>query len=185
MKTEESAKNDEEWQSYKELLLDHRKFLTSCQAEAWKAFDYRILFISTGAIALSISFLDKLVVSLPVYKYLLIVSWLLFAFSLFSSLLSLLSTMYSVNMQTQWIDFVFREQMSPLDEDEPPRTWDNVTTICNWVSLCCLTLGVVGLCLFAYSNLPQTVLEAKKKEMLKEEGLLKEKDEFVEKKQGK
>lgn len=90
-KKKSKAKQDEE--AYQIAKEDYLRQLRTAQAESIKQFDTQILYISSGALLLSITFIGDVVkLEVAVWTGVLIFSWILLATTVILSVLSHLSS---------------------------------------------------------------------------------------------
>ncbi len=81
-------KNDE--QNSRKEYLNERELLIKTENEMSKSFDRAMITLSAGALASSITFIDKLVASIIAGRVYLILSWIGFVVALLSILISFL-----------------------------------------------------------------------------------------------
>ena len=94
-------------------------------------FDKQLVYLSAGALVLTIGFVkDLVVITDETNTILLIISWISFTLSLIAMLLSHRSSVYSMDYE--------------LDgESEKSDDWDLITKILNWVSTLSLITGII------------------------------------------
>lgn len=103
-------------------------------------FDKQLTYLSSGALILSIGFVKDIVdINVNTNKTGLIFSWVMFALSLLSNLLSHLSSIYS--MRNELKDF------NKLSE-----RFDSTTQILNFISVISLIMGIILFIQFVYKN---------------------------------
>jgi hypothetical protein len=113
-------------------------------------FENKLLIISTGALGLSVAFIDVIVPLADArYKWILITGWGLLAVCLIVNLCSQLYSAHAV-----------RQGILELNDAEKSRTQkingrNNVTKWVNLISAALLGLGVISLVVFAASNMPK------------------------------
>lgn len=100
-----------------ELYLLERTRLTSAKQEAAKSYDRTILTFSGGAIALSITFLEKIAPHADA-KGLLYTSWSLLAVAMMSTLYSLLATQRACEQQISDLEKRYEEIVGVSNEEE-------------------------------------------------------------------
>lgn len=86
-----------------ELYLADRTRLATAKLESAKSYDQTILTLSGGAVALSITFLEKLV-HRPSVVWLLYVSWLCFGVAMLCTLYSLLASQRATHEEIRKLD---------------------------------------------------------------------------------
>jgi hypothetical protein len=110
-----------------ELYLTERTRLSAAKQEQSKAYDRTILTFSAGAVALSITFLEKVVKS-PNAKEWLYTSWILFALAMMSTLYSLLVSQKAFEGEIEQLDTRYRQLVGlPAEEivstESPSTAW--------------------------------------------------------------
>jgi hypothetical protein len=112
--------NDELFKAY-ELYLADRTRLATAKAEAAKSYDQTILTFSAGAVALSITFLEKLI-QRPAVTWLLYVAWSLFGIAILATLYSLLASQRACTDEICDLDKQFRDlaRITDAEENNPP-----------------------------------------------------------------
>jgi len=113
-----------------ELYLSERTRLSTGKQEQAKSYDQTILTYSAGAVALSITFLEK-VVRDPDAKSWLYTSWILFALAMMSTLYSFLASQKAFEGEIAVLDTRYRQLIGLPPEDtvspRSPRTAWGVT----------------------------------------------------------
>lgn len=125
-----------------ELLLEHRRYLRDAHQTASRDFDRALLAMASGAIAISLAFLDD-ITSDPRRTWLMLFAWLLLAGSLGMNLVSHMTSQRAI---IQDIDKLDRGG----EDIQGGNRW---TPLMNHLSAVGLVGGVVLLVLFAYYNL--------------------------------
>lgn len=138
-------KNQDSYQRY----LEERKLLVSAERESAQQFDKSILTLSAGALALSITFIDKLV---PHPKessiFFLVGAWGLFCLSLLITLVSFLTSQAACRAQRDILDDdISGEEIIKVNK---PALWTNRL---NYFSIGSFVLGITTLVIFCASNL--------------------------------
>jgi hypothetical protein len=100
-----------------ELYLLERTRLTTAKQEASKSYDRTILTFSGGAIALSITFLEKIAPQ-PDAKGLLYTSWSLLAVAMMSTLYSLLATQRACEQEISDLEKRYEEIVGVSNDEE-------------------------------------------------------------------
>jgi len=142
---EETDKNQDGYQRY----LEERKLLVSAERESAQQFDKSILTLSAGALALSITFIDKVV---PHPKessiFFLVSAWALFCLSLLITLVSFLTSQAACRTQRDILD----DDMSGKENGKvnKPALWTNRL---NYLSIGSFIFGITALVIFCASNL--------------------------------
>lgn len=125
--------------------LEERRLLANLESESYKSFDKALLSFSSGAIALSVAFIEKF----STYCYsLLIVSWCLWTISIISQLTSYILSAKAI-----------REEMRILNEQYKDHTKDAEKNACtgwptrlNVIALGAFLIGVICFLVFIFIN---------------------------------
>jgi len=127
-------------------------------------FDQWILTLSAGGLGLSLAFLEKIAPHpRPNTTFLLGIAWFFLALGLLAGLLSLLTAQYSALRQIDILDDEWKTFMAntgkdskdaPVSEAARLNKYTEYTHLLNCIAAPGFVLGVVFLCLFAYSNVP-------------------------------
>ena len=125
--------------------LEYWNKLFEAYKESSSQFDKNILYISSGALGLSISFITD-IVKLPVasYKWILGSSWIILTIVILFSLLSHYFSMKAIN---------FRMQYLQSNEDNKSENLNNKVTLLNLLMLIGLPIGIIGLVTFIILNI--------------------------------
>jgi len=135
----------EEYQIY----LEERKQLIAAERETAQQFDKAILTLAAGALALSITFINQIAPNpKPHSVYFLIGAWILFCFSLLSTLISFLTSQVACRKQRDILD----DKLSSKENNKSNKAalWTNRL---NYFSIVFFILGVVSLIVFSAMNL--------------------------------
>lgn len=121
---------------------DRTKQLMDLRAEAERQFDKQIVYLSGGALVFSIGYVKDIIGknAVPQCKYLLIISWVCFAFALIINLLSYLSTRKAIDKEL-------------LEIVKHSLIYNKITIYLNWTSIIGLLIGLVFLITYAIINL--------------------------------
>lgn len=119
---------------------DERKLLIDAKRDAARSFDQTMITLSSGALGLSLTFVQQLATKPAQWRAFLSAAWLCFDFALVAILISFILFQYAIDAR---IDL--REQIA--------RRWDKGARRANWTSLFSFTLGVVALLIFSIKNL--------------------------------
>ena len=142
-----SADQPDDRQEY----LHERRLLIDWEQSASTSFDKAMLTISSGALALSLTYLKQLG-SGPPWHWTLKACWVMFGASLLSTSWSFLFSQHAMRRQ---------RGILPLDKQGPrpgagkgavANYWGCATNCLNWMSVVFLTLGVVSLAAYAISG---------------------------------
>ncbi|MEK7516961.1 MAG: hypothetical protein AAB583_00270 [Patescibacteria group bacterium] len=139
-------KEYDEYQSY----LEKRKQSIITEQESARLFDKSILTLAAGALALSVTFIDKIAPSPKTYSIcFLIISWILFCISLLSTLLSFLTTQEACRKQRDILD------QNLLGKKVEHRISSDIwTNRLNYISIFCFIFGILFFLIFSALNLP-------------------------------
>lgn len=142
---QQDDKNQDAYQRY----LEERKLLVSAERETAQQFDKSILTLSAGALALSVTFIDKIA---PHPKenslFFLVSAWGLFCLSLLITLVSFLSSQAACRTQRDILDDdISGKDISRINQ---PALW---TLKLNYLSIGSFILGIVALVVFCTFNL--------------------------------
>jgi len=120
---------------------DYEKQILKYRDYSIKQFDKLIIFLSSGAIVISIGFINNVVnLKTEISKSLLIWSWTSFALSLISILISQKTSLITMNKEL-------------LEEKKCSNFYDKITDCLNWVALISLSIGIILLIIFISTNL--------------------------------
>jgi hypothetical protein len=136
-----------------EVYLVERKSLIEAQQESYKQFDKAILTLSSGGLGLSIIFWKEILPPGGIsHRWFLIASWILFASSILSTLISFLTSQRAYKKQLESLESYF------LKKDLTALKTKNVsalaTELLNYASASLFILAIAGLIGFASANLP-------------------------------
>lgn len=106
-------------------------------------YDKTVVLIASGAIGLSLAFLNNIILKGVSNPLMLYCSWILLLVAILSSIVSHLTSIKGYADNINEIDY----------GTKPSKTWPKITDILNVVTLVCLFIGIVFLCLFAYQNI--------------------------------
>lgn len=162
--------NDCENEEYSSQALDEATYLAArtgydqAELEISGRYDKWILTLSGGALAISITFIEK-IANHPTAETLIWLkfSWASFVVALLISLYSLLSSQSAIRENRDELDSSYREGRSPMMEFRKLHTY--LTNLCNWGSLFAFIIGVIFLCVFSFKNIDKSItIEGEKNE---------------------
>lgn len=149
---EGSGKDSTRDDPYYPVYQQHRGKLEELLVDQSRSLDRSILTISSGALALSITFSDKLIASSGIVNSgLLFAAWMLFAVAILGTTLSFWTSGRSISKQIYLFDDFY---VGHLEREEREWFWSTFTTWLGVGSVMMLILGIVLLSCFAYQNLP-------------------------------
>ena len=129
-----------------------RSLLVEIEQKSASQHDRAILTLTAGALALSITFLEKIAPKpAPSALWLIAAAWLCFIVGLCVILLSFLLSQTACRRQRELLNAAYSEQAKPRDEENRAATW---TSRLNWASYGLFLLGVLFLALFSWFNIP-------------------------------
>jgi hypothetical protein len=131
--------------------LKRRDELLKIRTESFGSFDKAILSLSTGSLALSITFLDKIGMPFNLLTITLIfVSWAAFFFVIVANLLSYLLAKTNMDRKIYELDSKYQKEIDTgqaVKEVEKTFWQRKAINICN---ICAFVLFVVGVATFTY-----------------------------------
>jgi hypothetical protein len=128
----------EQWKSTLELRNDQ-----------FNAFDKSILYASGGALAISIANIDKFGLDKSPVASLLILSWLAFAASLVSNIISYWTATNDMESELEKI----RVSIESASNYKAGNWWKRTTVLLNFLALALFCIGITLMCAFAYNSL--------------------------------
>ncbi len=136
---------------YYPVYQQHRGKLQEIWIDQSRELDKAVLTISSGALAISITFIDKIVHGHEIlFPFFLLLSWLLFALTMFTTTLSFLTSRKSLGKQIDLYDDYYINNL-PVERRE--KFYSFITTVLSVVSIICLVSGIASISYFAYANL--------------------------------
>jgi len=125
--------------------LEERRLLANLESESYKSFDKALLSFSSGAIALSVAFIEKF----STYCYsLLIVSWCLWTISIISQLASYILSAKAIREEMR----ILNEQYKDHTKDVGKNMYTGWPTILNVIALGAFLIGVICFLVFIFIN---------------------------------
>lgn len=133
---------------HREELLTHRRTAADGYADTQRELDKTILTVASGGLAISLGFVEKIVVLQQAQVIgLLVATWGLLALGLISGLFSHRAASQAHLEQLHWYDQGLRGE----HQDDRFR-WLKATNVSNWISLGTVISGVICFLLFAAVN---------------------------------
>jgi hypothetical protein len=131
-------------------VAEYRKFLEQCETEATSDFDKTAVFLSGGALGISLAFLKDFAPSPPKWAIatLLAPAWLALVISLLGVLLSFMASMQSMRYELQCLDGGRKKP----DGEQAGGAWRTLTEYANWAALIGCLLGILLLASFVVVN---------------------------------
>lgn len=131
------------------IYKDFSKSLESIVNKSTDDFEKQLSFISAGALALSLTFMDKLVVNLnqSSCRWLLVAGWTLLAFTL---ILNLISHLVSAHLHNKTL-----KEIQENDDSYYEKAYkrNNRISFINYISIITLVLGLFSIIIFSSLNL--------------------------------
>lgn len=131
-------KNEEAQNKNKREWINH---LEEMRLDNVRQFDKQIVYLSGGSLVFSIGFVKDIIGfdSIPDFKFLLILSWICFTFSLITNLFAFKTASASINNA-----MVFNERLMKI--------YDKITSFLNWTSILALISGLIFFIIFTIAN---------------------------------
>ncbi len=135
-----------------EEYLKRRDELLAIRGDSLDAFDKSILTLSTGCLALSIAFLDK--IGRPFNKvtfFLIFASWAAFFMVIVFNLSSYLFAKSNMDKKIDELDNKYRKELGTQEADDAPETvsWQNkATRFCNKSAFTVFCIGVFTILIY-------------------------------------
>jgi len=150
--------------------LKRRDELLAIRADSFDSFDKYIVTLSTGCLALSITFLDKIGKPFNKATFILIaVSWIAFLVVLLFNLASYLFAKSNMDKKIAELDKKYKKELETKKEDDAPETfyWQNkATKFCNNAAFVVFFIGVCTILTYVsliqynnYSNMKEIHME--------------------------
>ena len=127
--------------------VEQNRFLAQLEAEAYKSFDAALLAISSGAIALSVAFVEKF--SFSIFLYLLIFAWFLWLASIFLQLGSYIASQKAMREEQT----ILGEQYKDYEKPARKNPYSGVSTTLNILALSVFAAGAISFLLFVMLNI--------------------------------
>jgi hypothetical protein len=131
-----------------EYYRKERESALEAERNSISGFEKTITYLAAGALGLSIGFVKDISPN-PEHKWVLLLAWCSFAFSLLVILTGFLISQHAFR---KYIDSLDAEQKG--EENESYRCWGNLASVSNFLSLLGFIFGVISLAVFTYINLP-------------------------------
>ena len=137
-----------------EEYMKRRAELLAIRDDSFEAFDKSILTLSTGCLALSIAFLDK--IGRPFNKvtcFLIFASWTAFLMVILFNLASYLFAKSNMDKKIYELDNKYKKELETKNADDAPEKvyWQNkATRFCNTTALILFCAGVLTILIYAF-----------------------------------
>ena len=136
-----------------EEYMKRRAELLAIRDDSFEAFDKSILTLSTGCLALSITFLDKIGRPFNKITFILIfTSWLAFLIVIVFNLASYLFAKWNMDKKIDELNNKYRKELETKNADDAPEKvyWQNkATRFCNTSALILFCTGVLTILIYA------------------------------------
>lgn len=150
-----------------DIYFDERRALTNAINNTDQQFDKAILTLSAGALALSLTFVEKISPTpFPYTKWLLILSWCIFTISMVTTLISFITSKLACERQIEIIEDIYKNK----PDIDINNKYTLITKYLNYASLTLFMIGVILLVLFSSINIEhkETIMGKDKKQIQKE-----------------
>ncbi len=115
---------------------DYLKILYETRKYAGEQYDKLIVYLSSGALVLTVGFIENVVDLSKINDlFLLYSSWICFSTSLIVILISHRTSLLSIDLQIK-------------KKEETSDFWNGMTNILNWLSMIALVIGIISFITF-------------------------------------
>ena len=137
------------------VYLEERKSLVDAEREGSRSFDKAILTLAAGAFGLSLTFIRQIVPNIESgTMFMLICAWVGFCISLFSTLISFLTSQSACLKQIEILEAEHLNNQSNHDKETNLKNMaSDYTQRLNILSISAFIIGVIFLAIFSISNL--------------------------------
>jgi uncharacterized membrane protein len=137
------------------VYLEERKSLVDAEREGSRSFDKAILTLAAGAFGLSLTFIRQIVPNIESgTMFMLICAWVGFCISLFSTLISFLTSQSACLKQIEILELKYFGNHSDRDKKANIKNKaSDWTGRLNILSIFTFIIGVIFLAIFSISNL--------------------------------
>ncbi|MCX6908393.1 MAG: hypothetical protein NTY01_10165 [Verrucomicrobia bacterium] len=156
---------EEKQQARYKVYLDQHKSLIDLEVEASKSFDHWIVTLAGGALAISITFIEKIAPH-PRSDTLcwLGFSWGFLLLTILFTLSSHLTSQSGMRRQRDILDLELEKYPTELLPHERTNRFAIITNWLNIASMVTFALGIICLCVFSLSNPPQKEISNERKQ---------------------
>lgn len=147
-----SNKQDKDMDKNYEIYLEERRELIHAERLMYQSFDKAILTLSAGGLGISITFINQIAPN-PIVntKCLIISAWIFFSLSIFSTLISFLTSQIACRQQIEICEELLLH--NKFGDNSRISKLAMVTKWLNYVSIFFFLLGVITLASFCLKNL--------------------------------
>ena len=139
-------------EEYRALLTEERKSLGAAILDQSKSFDKYVLTLASGALALSLTFIEKIVPHPDANTIsILIGAWAAFGLSILLTLVSFLFSQKACRKNIDTIDGLLTKAFDY--NNQPPNRLAIFTDLLNWISMFSFVTGVALLTAFTVRNI--------------------------------
>jgi hypothetical protein len=126
--------------------LEERRLLATLESESYKSFDKALLSFSSGAIALSVAFIERFSASC---NTLLVLSWILWTISITAQLISYIISAKAVREEMR----ILNEQYKDYSKEAVKNIYVGLPTKLNIAALLSFLIGVICFLIFILINI--------------------------------
>lgn len=147
-----------------ETYLSARQYYDQAELELSGRFDKWVLTLSGSALAISITFIDKIAKKPSIETlFWLKFSWACFVLSMLIALFSLLTSQSAIRENRKELDDAYKGGRPPSLKFRRWYSW--ATNFCNWGSLSAFILGAIFLCIFSFTNIDPSIQKGGSKDV--------------------
>lgn len=161
---ENQSEDDETYKKYiYEQRIRFREVLIKVSFDQQNSYDRNVLVLASGALGVSLIFIKDIAPG-PLYAvpFALFGAWALLVICLLSTLISFVTSKKAIDLQIAIVDRQI-ENESYADEERRRHCFSTATAFTNHASYILFILGIILLCLFAFSNFGNEVTSHEKK----------------------
>ncbi len=126
---------------------EYRNYLIASKQFSQNTLDKYLISLSSGALGLSIIFVNNIIKNNPIYcKSLFTISWILFSITILLVLISFFSSIHSFSKAISQTD------SDKIHKEEPGGSWNIFTKILNVINILLFILGLIFLLTFVSLN---------------------------------
>lgn len=152
-----------------EVYLEERKFYDQVEGKSADTLDKNLIFLASGALVLSLGFIEKIASDPPRFMWALALSWVGFGAALLTSVYSQLTAQYTFRRRRDLLEIDWCQQngwevhdvewsrferfLFQVTKTTAKSPWSGIATRLNQIAFGALVFGIVFLMVFAYPNL--------------------------------
>ena len=151
-----------------EEYLKRRDELVKIRDDSMEGFDKTILTLSTGALILSITFLDRIGRPFnPLTFWIITISWVFFGLSLIVNIISFVFARWNMDLKIKDLNERYKAKTT---ENNEKKFWQRkATNICNYLTLICFLTGVILFSIYVITVQKNNLDQVKKTEKIMSE----------------